>query len=131
MNEYQENIYRKSLYEIIGFASKHTYNYNKDYRALYILLEVLALPASKRIIITVPENLLAEVDDVTAMDCKNRSEIVREAIRFYLGERKKNLIREQMKKGYLEMAEINLSIASENTLIEEEALNNCIEKLLE
>lgn len=89
------------------------------------------MPASKRIIITVPENLLAEVDRVTMMDSKNRSEIVREAIRFYLGERKKNLMREQMKKGYLEMAEINLRIASENTLIEEEALNNCIEKLLE
>ncbi len=109
----------------------YTYNYNKEYRALYILLEVLALPASKRIIITVPENLLAEVDDITALDSKNRSEIVREAIRFYLGERKKNLIIEQMKKGYLEMAEINLSIASENIILEEEALNNCIEKLLE
>lgn len=126
-----KNIYIDSSQEIIGFASMYTYNYNKEYRALYILLEVLALPASKRIIITVPENLLAEVDDITALDSKNRSEIVREAIRFYLGERKKNLIREQMKKGYLEMAEINLSIASENTILEEEALNNCIEKLLE
>lgn len=92
---------------------------------------MLALPASKRIIITVPETLLAEVDDITEIDSKNRSEIVREAIRFYLGERKKNLLREQMKKGYIEMAQINLSLANENILIEDEALNNCIEKLLE
>ena len=66
------------------------------------------MPASKRIIITVPENLLAEMDNVTAIESKNRSEIVREAIRFYLRERKRTLIVEQMKKGYIEMAEINL-----------------------
>lgn len=89
------------------------------------------MPASKRIIITVPENLLAEVDYMTVLDSKNRSEIVREAIRFYLGERKRNLMREQMKKGYLEMAQLNLIIACENNGVEEEALTNCIEKLLE
>ncbi|QGT98742.1 Programmed cell death antitoxin YdcD [Candidatus Syntrophocurvum alkaliphilum] len=66
-----------------------------------------------------------------ADESKNRSEIVREAIKFYLGERKKNLMREQMKKGYLEMAEINLNIATENCCVEEEALVNSIEKLLE
>jgi len=89
------------------------------------------LPSSKRIIITIPENLLGEVDDIKFVECKNRSEIFREAIRFYLRERKKKLIIEQMKKGYLEMAEINLNIATENSGIEEEALTNCIEKLLE
>jgi CopG family transcriptional regulator/antitoxin EndoAI len=88
------------------------------------------LPASKRIIITVPEALLFEMDSVTVTESKNRSEIVREAIRFYLGERRRLLILEQMKKGYLEMAAINLSIACEN-IGEEEALVNCIEKLLE
>lgn len=89
------------------------------------------MPSSKRIIITIPENLLGEVDDIKFVECKNRSEIFREAIRFYLRERKKKLIIEQMKKGYLEMAEINLNIATENSGIEEEALTNCIEKLLE
>lgn len=89
------------------------------------------MPASKRIIITMPENLLVEMDKLTAVECKNRSEIVREAIRFYLGERKKSLTREQMKKGYLEMAELNLSLASENYGLEEEALTNGIDKLLE
>lgn len=89
------------------------------------------MPASKRIIITVPENLLSEMDDVTVLECKNRSEIVRDAIRFYLGERKKTLLMEQMKKGYLEMAEINLRFACENYGVEDEALTNCIEKLLE
>jgi CopG family transcriptional regulator/antitoxin EndoAI len=89
------------------------------------------LPASKRIIITVPENLLSEVDNITLVESKNRSQIVREAIKFYVGERKKNLLREQMKKGYLEMADINLNIASESCGLDEEALSNCLDKLLE
>lgn len=78
------------------------------------------MPASRRIIITVPETLLYEVDDFTAAASINRSELVREAIKFYLGERKKRLVIEQMKKGYLEMAEINLSLAGEDMGVEEE-----------
>jgi len=77
------------------------------------------LPASKRIIITVSEILLSEVDHFTTLDNRNRSEIIREAIRFYLGERKRELMIEQMKKGYLEMAPINLTIASEGSVEEE------------
>ncbi len=71
------------------------------------------------------------MDDITEIDSKNRSEVVREAIRFYLGERKRSLLREQMKKGYMEMAHINIGLANENVLVEDEALNNFIEKLLE
>lgn len=89
------------------------------------------MPASKRIIITVPESLLYEMDSVTISESKNRSEIVREAIRFYLGERRRYVFIEQMKKGYLEMAEINLGLACENIGVEEEASASCIEKLLE
>jgi len=89
------------------------------------------LPSSKRIIVTVPENLLDEVENMMTLESKNRSEIVREAIRFYLGERKRTLKIEQMKKGYLEMAEINLSIAWEHSGVDEEAMANCLQKLLE
>ncbi len=77
-----------------------------------------------------PEALLFEMDSVTETESKNRSEIVREAIRFYLGERRRLLAREQMKKGYLEMAQINLRIACEN-IGEEEAWVICLEKLME
>lgn len=89
------------------------------------------MPASKRIIITMSENLLSEVDNFTVIESKNRSEIVREAIKYYLGERKKELIREQMKKGYLEMSEINLGLAGENFEKEENDLPGSKEKLLE
>jgi CopG family transcriptional regulator/antitoxin EndoAI len=81
---------------------------------------VLVLPASKRIIVSISEMLLSEVDSFTVLEKRNRSEIVRDAIKFYLEERKKELMIEQMKKGYLEMAPINLTIASESSSLEED-----------
>jgi len=78
------------------------------------------LPASKRIIITISEILLSEVDHFTALENRNRSEIVREAIMFYLDNRKRELMIEQMKKGYMEMAPINLTIALEISSLEED-----------
>ncbi len=78
------------------------------------------MPASKRIIITISEILLSEVDHFTALENRNRSEIVREAIMFYLDNRKRELMIEQMKKGYLEMAPINLTLALEISSLEED-----------
>lgn len=72
------------------------------------------MPNSQKIEIDVPADLLSEVDTFSNTDNKNRSEIVKEAIILYLGERKKALMKEQMKKGYLEMAAINLCLASED-----------------
>ncbi len=89
------------------------------------------MPASKRIIITVSENLLYEVDEYMVMERKNRSEVVRDAIKYYLGERKRELMMEQMKRGYLEMAEINLGIANENNAWDEKEEYEKKEKLLE
>jgi CopG family transcriptional regulator/antitoxin EndoAI len=75
---------------------------------------------SKRIMISLPENLLAEVDDVVTLENRNRSEFIREAINSVLHERRKRGIREQMRKGYEEMAQLNLAIAKELFLTEEE-----------
>ena len=72
------------------------------------------MPDSKRIVINVPVDLLDEVDKLSHIENKNRSAIVREAIDLYLEERKKLLMIEQMKKGYQEMAAINLCIAGED-----------------
>ncbi|MDD4801500.1 MAG: ribbon-helix-helix protein, CopG family [Syntrophomonas sp.] len=80
------------------------------------------MPASKRIIVSISEILLSEVDSITVLDKRNRSEIVRDAIKFYLEKRKREIRTEQMKKGYLEMAPINLTIATESMGIEEEVL---------
>lgn len=51
----------------------------------------------------------------------NRSEFIRRAMKQYLQELKKHRIRETMQRGYMEMAKINLNIASEAFEAEEEA----------
>jgi len=74
----------------------------------------------KRIMITLPDNLLAEMDGIAAAEKSNRSELIREAMRFYLAERKRQQLREQMKKGYQEMARINRELAAEQWLGDED-----------
>lgn len=77
---------------------------------------------SKRIMISLPESLLAEVDGIVTAEKRNRSEFIREAIKSILHERRKKGIQEQMRKGYLEMAQLNLSIARELFSMEQEVL---------
>lgn len=70
--------------------------------------------------VSIPETLLEEVDDIKCIENKNRSELIREAMHFYLQEKRRRNMREEMRKGYLEMAEINLMLASEAIYCEEE-----------
>ena len=42
----------------------------------------------KRIMISLPEYLLEEVDDIVALEKKNRSEFIREAMRVYIKKRR-------------------------------------------
>lgn len=76
---------------------------------------------TKRIMISLPNQLLEEVDGIVQKENSNRSEFIRQAMRVYLMERKKRHIRETMQQGYMEMAKINLNIASEAFHVEEEA----------
>ncbi|HHU76988.1 MAG TPA: ribbon-helix-helix protein, CopG family [Firmicutes bacterium] len=71
--------------------------------------------------ISLPHNLLQEVDGVVEMEKRTRSEFIREAMRLYLRERKKKQIREQMQEGYMEMARLNLTLANEAISAENEA----------
>ncbi len=70
---------------------------------------------AKRIVISMPDSLLAEVDGMAAAERQNRSEFIREVMKHYIAERKRCILREQMKKGYLEMANINLALAVEQS----------------
>ncbi|SES82941.1 CopG family ribbon-helix-helix protein [Anaerobranca gottschalkii] len=80
---------------------------------------------TRRVMITVPDNLLQELDRIVKSDKLNRSQLIREAVKLYLGERYKNqqriLNREWMQRGYMEMAEINLTLANEAISAENEA----------
>jgi len=61
----------------------------------------------KKILVSLPDSLLQEVDAIVAIEKKNRSEFIREAMKLYIRERHRIEIREKMKKGYEEMAKIN------------------------
>lgn len=76
---------------------------------------------TKRIMISLPHNLLSEVDGIVAMEKRSRSEFIREAMKLYLQERKRRQIREKMQKGYLEMSRLNLALAKEAMHAENEA----------
>lgn len=52
--------------------------------------------------ITIPEALLKEMDEQAQREHRNRSEILREAIRLYLGEQRRKNIEEQRMKRLLQ-----------------------------
>lgn len=66
---------------------------------------------TKKILISLPNSLLKEVDSIASIQKINRSEFVRQAMRLYIREKKKLEMRDNMKKGYQDMAEINLKLA--------------------
>lgn len=66
---------------------------------------------SKRIIISLPDTLLKEVDAIVSIEKRNRSEFIREAMKLYIREKRKVEMRESLKRGYTEMANINLALA--------------------
>jgi len=72
---------------------------------------VLLLAQLKKILISLPDNLLKEVDSIVAMEKINRSEFVREAMKLYIREKRRIEMRDRLKKGYQQMAEINVKLA--------------------
>jgi CopG family transcriptional regulator/antitoxin EndoAI len=75
------------------------------------LLGGLILAESRKILISLPESLLKEVDSIVNMEKTNRSEFVRRTIQLYIRERRKIEVRDRLKKGYQEMAEINIKLS--------------------
>ncbi len=86
---------------------------------------------SKRIFVSLSPRILTEIDKCTALGSRNRSEVIIEALEFWFGERRRLNMLEEMRQGYVEMAEINLGIACESCHWEEEALVHSISRLLE
>jgi len=63
--------------------------------------------ARKKVLVSLPEGLLFQIDSVTLRDRMNRSELIGEVMRCYLAERQRADARQRMKEGYLQMAQIN------------------------
>ena len=72
---------------------------------------MIILSRQKKILISLPDALLTEVDNLATAQKINRSEFIREAMKLYIHEKKKADISSQLKKGYEEMAKINLEFA--------------------
>lgn len=89
------------------------------------------MSGTKRIMISIPEQLLEEVDGLVSLEKRNRSEFIREAMKLYVAEKKRRRIRDEMKKGYQEMAQINLKLAAEHYEIENEVQNYFEERIAE
>lgn len=66
---------------------------------------------TKRIMVSLPNSLLKEVDFIVSMENKNRNEFVKEAMKLYLREKRRVEVFERLKNGYVEMSQINLSLA--------------------
>lgn len=64
----------------------------------------------KKVLISIPDNLLKEIDSIVSVEKTNRSRFVREATKLYIREKRKIEMRDVMKIGYQDMAEINLKL---------------------
>ncbi len=65
----------------------------------------------KKILISLPDTLLSEVDNLATSQKINRSEFIREAMKRYVAEQRRSSLAASLKKGYEEMADINIEIA--------------------
>ena len=69
------------------------------------------MSSSKKLIVNLSDTLNEEFNKALKEDCKKRSEFIREAVIIYIEQKKKVSFINEMKKGYLDMAQINLEIS--------------------
>lgn len=80
----------------------------------------------QEVLVTLPKNLLNEVDGVMRQEERDLSDFIYQATKNYLQYKKEQhgyQFHKTMKQGYEEMGRINLTIASEAFQAEEEADN--------
>ncbi len=64
-----------------------------------------------KVVVTMPDDLLQEVDAAAKETRTNRSQFLRQALTRYLAEQKKRKFEALMAEGYLEMADENIADA--------------------
>ncbi|ENF5286601.1 CopG family ribbon-helix-helix protein [Listeria monocytogenes] len=81
------------------------------------------LEKEDRMIISVEltQEMIQELDVVVEKEKMGRSEIIMEATQQFLQEKRARELRDEMERGYAEMATINFAIACECTHVEAEA----------
>ncbi len=66
---------------------------------------------TRRVVVSLPSNLLDEANDMVPIEYKNMSDFVMEAMKLFIAEKKKLEIIERLKNGYKEMSDLNLKLS--------------------
>lgn len=66
---------------------------------------------NKKILLSLSETLVEEVDALAAKSGISRTDFIRTATAAYVAQEHKRLLREQLKEGYTQMGSINLALA--------------------
>ncbi|MGL4521754.1 MAG: antitoxin endoai [Bacilli bacterium] len=77
--------------------------------------------AFQEITLKIPSQMVTELDCFLGENTEQRNEFILQATRHYLREKRVRHIRESMRRGYMEMAKINLNLAVEAAHAEYEA----------
>ena len=85
----------------------------------------------KKIELLLPEGLKTELERIAEDKNTSINSILCNAIRFYVGKETRKRNKEELKKGYSEMAQINSAYAEMCLDADNEALSVCEEKLSE
>ncbi len=91
----------------------------------------IILAQLKKILISLPDKMLEEIDSIITLEKINRSEFVRNAMKLYIREKKRVGLREKLIKGYQEMDKVNLLIANKYFLADCEEQQKYEDKLKE
>ncbi len=78
------------------------------------LAGVEMLAEYERVVVDLPANLVRQIDGIAAKERSGRSEFIRKAAKHYIDEKERQRLKEELRAGYQEMAELNLRIAQES-----------------
>lgn len=80
-----------------------------------------ATQTMRRVIVTMPPNLLQQIEEMAAKLNFNRSQFIRRAVEAFLEEQRRRELRALLKEGYLYRAQESLEMAQEFYVAEQEA----------
>ena len=72
---------------------------------------MIVLSHHKKILISLPDALLTEIDNLATSRNLNRSELIREATKHYVEKQTHASLEKSLKEGYESMGDINIEIA--------------------
>lgn len=73
--------------------------------------EVTAVSDIKKICISIPKSYDNQLSEMSERFSKSKSELIEDAIALFIKQQKSDAVNQQLKKGYSEMSEINLTLA--------------------